>query len=181
MNAFEVLGVSQGATRDMIKVAYRTKVKMCHPDQFMDKKKQLQAQEELIAVNLAYEEAMKLTAQNQVGYHGISLQQAKFIAQKLLDQGKYEIALRQLSRAETKDAEFFYIQGNILFKMKEYQSAHQAYREAVRMSPNTLQYRQGALDAAVAFKKHNTVGHKILDWAGGIFNPRKKSVFERKN
>ena len=174
MNAFEVLGISQDASHDMVKVAYRTKVKMCHPDQFTDKKKQLQAQEELIALNLAYEQALKLTAQKQVGYHGISLEQAKYIAKKLYDQGRYEMALRQLARAESKDAEFFYIEGNILFAMKEFSSAHQAYREAVRQSPDTLCYRQGALDAAVAFKKHNTVAHKILDWAGGIFNPRKK-------
>ncbi len=174
MNAFEVLGVAQNADQDTVKAAYRTRVKLCHPDQFIDQKRQLEAQKQLVALNLAYEEALKLTAQKQVGYHSVSVAQAKTYAKKLMDQGQYELALGQLARAEHKDAEFFFIEGDILFHMKQFSSAHQAYREAVRREPDNMQYRRGALDAAVQIKKHNKFLFRMADWAEGIVKPRRK-------
>ncbi len=174
MNAFEVLGLTMDADAESVKAAYRTRVKLCHPDQFIDQKKQAEAQEQLIKLNLAYEEALKLTKQNQVGYHSISAPQAKAFAKKLFEQGSYEMALRQLGRAETKDAEYYYLEGQILFALKEYLSAHQAYRAAVRLSPDDLAYRRGALDAALAVKKHNRLSYRVLDWAEGVIHPRKK-------
>lgn len=173
MNAFEVLGLSMDADAESVKAAYRTRVKLCHPDQFIDQKKQAEAQEQLIQLNLAYEQALKLTAQRQVGFHTVSGPQAKAFAQKLFDQGNFESALRQLGRAETKDAEFYYLEGQILFALKEFGSAHQAYRAAVRLSPDNLTYRRGALDAALAVKKHNRLSYRVLDWAEGMLHPRK--------
>ncbi len=173
MNAFEVLGLNADADTEAVKHAYRTRVKLCHPDLFVDQKKQVEAQEQLIQLNLAYEEALKLTAQRQVGFHSVPVAQAKAFALKLFEQGNYPSALRQLGRAETKDAEFYYIEGRILFALKEYDDAHQAYRAAVRVEPDNLTYRRGALDAALAAKKHHKPLYRVLDWADGIFHPRK--------
>ena len=174
MNAFEVLGLTAEADQESVKAAYRTQVKLCHPDLFVDQKRQQEAQDKLIKLNLAYEEALKLTAQKQVGYHSVALPQAKAFAKKLFDQGNYESALRQLGRAESKDADYFYLEGQILFALRQYGSAHQAYREAVRRSPDNLAYRRGALDAALAYKKHSKLPYRVADWADGLFHPRKK-------
>ena len=173
MNAFEVLGLSPTADAETVKTAYRTRVKLCHPDQFVDEKKQAEAQEELIRLNIAYEEALKMTAQRQVGYHTVSLSQAKAFAEKLYDQGNYETALRQLGRAEEKDADYYYIQGKILMAMKQYDSAHQAFRVAVDMNPDNLQYRRSAFDAALEYRKHSRFPYKVVDWADGLLHPRK--------
>lgn len=72
--------------------------------------------------------------------------------------------MRQLNRADSKDAEWFYLQGNIFMKLRRFEEAHTSYREAVRYEPNNNAYREGALNAAVAQKKANSVGEKLFGW-----------------
>lgn len=174
MNAFEVLGITSQADQQQVRQAYHTRVKKCHPDQFVDLEQQKKAQEELIELNLAYEEALRLTAGKPVGFHAMPGEQAKTIAKRLLEQERFESALLQLGRADQKDDEWYYLQGLILMKMKQYASAHQAFREAVRRNPANNDYHAGALDAAVAVRKHQKLPYRVADWANGILHPRKK-------
>ena len=138
-------------------------VKVCHPDQFQDPVQQRAAQEKLIRLNLAYEAALKLAARRTVGFNLISREEAMHFARRLVEQGNLESALRQLGRADSKDAEWYCLQGDILMGLKQYETAHQSYREAVRRDPNNRQYRAGALDAAVAMKKNRPITDKIKD------------------
>lgn len=174
MNAFEVLGLTMQADQQQVRQAYRTRVKACHPDQFIDREQQTRAQEQLIQLNLAYEEALRLSAGRQVGYHAVPVEQAKAIAKRLLEQGRFENALLQLGRADYKDDEWYFIQGQLLMKMRQYASAHQSFREAVRRQPENNAYRQGALDAALAVKKHQKLAYRVADWAEGLLHPRKQ-------
>lgn len=160
-NPFEVLGVKPGADEQTVRAAYRRLVKSCHPDQFQDADAQRAAQEKLIKLNLAYESALKFASRRTVGFNLISQEEAKHFAQRLIDQGNLESALRQLGRADSKDAEWYYMQGKILMALKQYETAHQSYREAVRRDPDNRQFREGALDAALALKKSKTIGGKI--------------------
>ena len=125
---FELLGVKPGASAEEVRSAYRQMVKSCHPDQFQDAEKQKQAQEKLIKLNLAYEAALKFAARRTVGFNLISQEEAKHFAQRLIDQGNLESALRQLGRADSKDAEWYFMQGNILMALKQYETAHQKAR-----------------------------------------------------
>ncbi len=166
-NPFEVLGVKPGADEQTVRAAYRRLVKSCHPDQFQDAQQQKNAQEQLIRLNLAYETALKLAARTTVGFNLISQEEAKHFARRLIEQGNWESALRQLGRADSKDAEWYCLQGEILMALKQYETAHQSYREAVRRDPNNRKYREGALDAALAMKKNRPIGTKIADWVKG--------------
>ena len=76
-------------------------------------------------------------------------------------------ALRQLNRADSKDAEWYFIQGNILMALRQYETAHQSYREAVRRDPENRKFREGALDAALAMKKNRPLGEKIFSFLKG--------------
>ena len=156
VNAFETLGLNTGADAQQVRAAYRARVKACHPDQFQDEAEQQRAQAELIKLNLAYEEALKLAGQKQVGFNLISQEEAKHFALKLMAQGNLESALRQLNRAETKDDGWFYLQGQILMSMRQYETA--------RRDPDNLRYRQGALDAALAMKRNKDLPHKVAGW-----------------
>ncbi|MBE5782633.1 MAG: tetratricopeptide repeat protein [Clostridiales bacterium] len=173
VNAFEVLGLNTDADQQQVHQAYRTRVKECHPDRFTDPDMQKRAQEQLIELNLAYAEALRLTAGLQGRYNGVPLDQAKQIAKRLMEQGRYESALLQLCRTDNKDDEWYFIQGQVLMQMKQYDSAHQSFREAVKMEPENREYRAGALEAAVAMKKHKKLPYKVLDWADGLIHPRK--------
>lgn len=161
VDPFKVLGLQPGCDIQAVRAAYRQKVKLCHPDQYRDEEKQHQAQEELVALNLAYEECLRLAGQRRVGFNLISQEEAKHFALRLIEQGNLESALRQLGRADSKDDEWYYLQGNILMGLRQYGSAHQSYREAVRRNPESLKYRKGALDAAVAEKKSKQLGYRI--------------------
>jgi len=167
-NPFAVLGLKPGADAQEVRAAYRTLVKRCHPDQFQDPQQQKAAQEKLIQLNLAYEAALKLATRHTVGFNLISQEEAKHFATRLMEQGNPESALRQLSRAETKDAEWFCIQGDILMKLHQYETAHQSYREAVRREPDNRRFREGALDAALAMKKNRPLGEKLQGWMKGL-------------
>ena len=173
MNAFEVLGLTQDADAAQVHAAYRSHVKRCHPDQFQEKEMQDRAQEQLIRLNLAYEEALRLAGQRQVGFHVVPAADAKHMAQKLYEQKRYENALRQLARADRKDAEWFYLQGNILMQLRQYGSAHQSYREATRRDPDNLTYRRGAFEAAKAVKQHAKPVQRAVDALGGLFRKKR--------
>lgn len=164
LDPFRVLGLKVGASSDEVRAAYRRMVKSCHPDQFQDVAQQKEAQEKLIRLNLAYETALKLAHRHTVGFNQISQEEAKHFAQRLVEQGNLESALRQLGRADSRDADWYYLQGQILMKLHQYETAHQSYREAVRRDPDNRKYREGALDAALAMKKNRPIGEKLHDW-----------------
>lgn len=114
----------------------------------------------MIALNLAYEEALKLTTQRKAAASSynqeLSEDEAVQVAEKMLKRQSPESALRQLMRAKSRGGAWYAMQGRVLMAMEQYDSAHQSYREAVRHEPNCLEYRRGALDAAVALKKSRT-------------------------
>lgn len=170
--AFELLGLKTGATSQEVRLAYRRMVKTCHPDQFQEGEERRAAQEKLLKLNLAYEEALRLVERRTVGFNLISQEEAKHFAQRLIDQGNLESALRQLGRADSRDADWYYMQGNILMGLKQYETAHQSYREAVKREPENRKYRASALDAALAMKKNRPIGEKLHDWVKGAMGRR---------
>ena len=171
MNAFEILGLNENADETQVRKAYHQRVKACHPDQFKDGDVQRRAQDQLIQLNLAYEEALRRTVgKPKTVFHTVSPEEAKTIAKKLLEQQRYESALLQLSHAETKDDEWYYIHGQLLMGMRQYNTAHQSFREAVRLKPENNEYRRGALDAALAMKRHQKWPYRVAEWAGGLLH-----------
>ena len=155
-----MLGLDAGADADAVRAAYRELVKKCHPDKFLDADERKAAQEKMIALNLAYEAALKLTAPRQKAaasfQQALSQEDALTLADKMLRRGSAEAAIRQLMRATACDGAWYAMQGRILMHMDKYESAHQSYREAVRREPNNIEFRRGAFDAAVAMKNART-------------------------
>lgn len=159
-----MLGLDASATADDVRAAYRRLVKTCHPDRFQDPQEQAAAQEKMIALNLAYEEALKLTASRRTveSYNKeLPLDEALTLAAKMLRRESPESALRHLMRATKRDGRWYAMQGAILLAMDQYETAHQSYREAVRQEPDNNEFRRGALEAAVALKKSRTLAGRI--------------------
>ena len=163
LNAFDVLGLSADASREQVKKAYHNKVKASHPDLHREPEVQDEAQRRMVELNLAYAQAMEIVDRPKLGFHKMPLEQIKVIVRRLLDQGHFETALLQLGRAQTRDADWYAMQGEILMAFKEFDTAHQSFREAVRQEPDNMRYRQQALDAAVAVKRHRHIPMRIKD------------------
>jgi molecular chaperone DnaJ len=159
---FSALGIPADSDAKAVRKAYRQSVRECHPDLFQNPEEQKAAQERLVSLNLAYKEALRLCGVKRVGFGLVSPEEAKHFAQTLMEQGNPESALRQLNRADHRDADFFYIQGNILMRLEQFDTAYQSYREAVRLNPEENHYRRGALDASLAIKRSRTLWHQLL-------------------
>ncbi len=162
---FAVLGLDASATAEDVRNAYRQLVKTCHPDRFLDPAEKTAAQERMIALNLAYEEALRLAASRRPVVESynkeLPLEEALAIAAKMLRRESPESALRNLLRTPQRDGRWYAMQGAILMELDQYETAHQSYREAVRHEPGNNEFRRGALAAAVALKKSRTVPGRL--------------------
>lgn len=170
--AFEILGVPPNADEQAIRTAYHQLAKTCHPDKFLDPDEQRVGQARLISINLAYEQAMKIASTRQTPAAALPLPQAKAWAEKLLERKQYELALLQLSKSEDKDAGWYALQAQTLTGLKQYLSAHQAWRTAVRMDPDNLQYRREALSAEMLLKKSGTLPFKAMNGLKSLFSKK---------
>ena len=163
LNAFDVLGLSADASREQVKKAYHNKVKASHPDLHRDPEVQEEAQRRMVELNLAYEQAMLIVDKPKLGFHKMPLEETKVIVRRQIDQEHFDTALLQLGRAQTRDAVWYALQGEILMGFKEYDTAHQSFREAVRQEPENMRYREQALEAALAVKRHKHIPMRIKD------------------
>lgn len=156
---FAALGIRPTTNVDEVRAAYHRLARKWHPDQFHTPEEQETAHDRMVVLNRAYEEALKLaSARSSTPYtENIACEDAVALARRLLDRGNPQSALRQLLRAESRDASWWNAQGDTLMAMQQYESAEQSYREAIRLDPNTMAYRAGALDAHVAARKANTL------------------------
>ena len=162
-NPFEVLGLKGWADQDEIRTAYRTLVKQCHPDMIQDPLQKEEAQARMVALNLAYEEALRLASPRPQAPAGPppTVAETILMAERALARDNPEAALRQLLRSEKRDGDWYYMQGKVLMALEQYESAHQSFREAVRMSPDNNVYRSGALAAVVAQRESETIQGKV--------------------
>lgn len=161
-NPFDVLGLKGTAGADEIRTAYRTLVKKCHPDHFLDADEQKAAQEKMIALNLAYEEALRLAVPARSTYRQqLTQQEAVDLASKALSKGNPQSALAQLGRTPDREGPWFFMQGQALMDMEQYESAHHAFRAAIHFEPDNLDFRRRALDAALAMKEAQTLAGKL--------------------
>ena len=83
------------------------------------------------------------------------------MAERSLSRNNPEGALRTLLKCEKRDGDWYYMQGKVLMAMEQYDSAHQSFRHAVRLCPENNVFRSGALAAAVAHRKAETIQGKM--------------------
>ena len=162
-NPFEVLGLKGWADQEEIRSAYRTLVKQCHPDMVKDPAQKEEAQQRMVALNLAYEEALRLASPKAQVFSGPqpTAAEAILMAERALAKNNPESALRQLMKCDKRDGDWYYMQGKVMMALEQYESAHQAFREAVRRCPDNNVYRSGALAAVVAWRESSTFQGKV--------------------
>lgn len=154
----EVLNVKRNASAQEIRAAYHALVKVWHPDTIMDPERREEANRKLIEINLAYEQALR-------PFHREIVPDPQRVASSLLGKGQLRAALSILSQAIDRDSEWFFLQGKILMRMGNPQTAMESFRAAVRLDPSNNEYRKYALDAEVARRKSETLAGRFLRWA----------------
>ncbi len=154
-NPYEILGVSENATDDEIKDAYRALAKKYHPDRYIDEGLKEMATEKMKAINEAYDAIKDMRAgkthsgsgNSYGGYGGYSGTTAFAEIRRMINAGQYSAADAALDQvtADKRNAEWHFLKGCILLQRGWYHDATKYFDTACRMDPNNQEYRNARL------------------------------------
>ena len=154
---YSVLGVSQNASDDEVKKAYRELARKYHPDNYQNNPLADLAEEKMKEINEAYD---TITKQRSGGYSGSSsgsysggyggYQQsysssanpAYARVRNLINAGDLNQAEQVLYEVGQRDGEWYFLSGSIAYRKGWLDEAMQNYTRAVQLEPNNMEYRQ---------------------------------------
>ena len=161
---YEVLGVSRTASDSDIKRAYHELVKKYHPDNYANNPLADLASEKMKEINEAYDAITKARASQSGGnssYGGSSYGGSSYGGAYQSNQNNYNygggqyanvrtyISSNHLDAAESllggmsnRDAEWYYLKGEIAFRRGWLDEARQFYQTACNMAPGNLEYQR---------------------------------------
>ena len=150
---YSVLGVSQSASDDEVKKAYRELARKYHPDNYQNNPLADLAEEKMKEINEAYETITKQRSggyqQASGGYNGGYQQRGYGTSdptynriRTLINAGDLNGAEQMLHSIPHKDGEWYFLSGSIAYRQGWLDEAMQNYKLAVQMDPNNMEYRQ---------------------------------------
>ena len=180
---YSVLGVSQNASDEEIKKAYRELARKYHPDNYQNNPLADLAEEKMKEINEAYETITKQRSggggyQGSSGYSsgysgGYSGQQGGYSSassnptyarvRSMINAGDLGTAERLLTEVPNRDGEWYFLSGSIAYRKGWLDEAAQNYMRAVQMEPNNMEYRQ-----AYAMMQQRSGGYRPYGNAGTV-------------
>lgn len=170
---YQILGVSENASDEEIKKAYRELARKYHPDNYHDNPLEDLAQEKMKEINAAYEQITRERASGRRSgssgaygggasyggygggygsYGGYQSSQSYSGQASVLQQARIAINTGNTSRAEAllanypdHNAEWNFLRGAVCYRRGWMDEALRYYRTAVQMDPGNAEYR-AALD-----------------------------------
>jgi len=151
---YSVLGVSQNASDDEIKRAYRELARKYHPDNYHDNPLADLAQEKMKEINEAYDTITRMRsgggngsggyrAGNSSGYGGSAGGSPEFAGiRAALSSGDLARAEALLNAVQNRGAEWHFLMGSLYYRKGWLDEARSYYQRAVNMEPSNLEYRQ---------------------------------------
>ena len=143
---YEVLGVSKNATDEEIKNAYRALARKYHPDSYQDNPLADLASEKMKEINEAYDAIMNTRkSRGNKGNAGYANPNSKFSdVRTLIMNNRLDDAQILLDGVpfDKRDAEWYFLNGSVLYKRGWFNDAYSSFNTAVRMEPDNAEYRQ---------------------------------------
>ena len=150
-----VLGISQSASDEEVKKAYRELARKYHPDNYQNNPLADLAEEKMKEINEAYDVITKQRSggggyQRANGGYGGGYQQQSYGSsnptfarvRSLINAGDLAGAERLLYEVPQKNGEWYFLSGSIAYRKGWLDEAMQNYTLAVQMEPNNMEYRQ---------------------------------------
>ncbi len=175
-NPYEVLGVSQNATDDEIKAAYRKLAKKYHPDNYTDSPLADVAEEKMKQVNEAYDTINEMRKQGRTNYYSGSASSGSYggyTSTKYVDVRNY-IQSGRLDDAQqilngvpeySRDGEWYFLMGMIFYKKGWVEQAYNYFQRACNMEPNNGEFR-AALNRMNAQRSYNPGRYNTANTGG---------------
>ena len=147
---YKVLGIDPSATDEQVTAAYREMARKYHPDNYTDNPLSDLAQEKMQEINEAYDtivRSRKAGAGGSGSYDSYSGSGRYADIRRLLSEGRLVDAETLLDGipALTRDAEWHYLKGTVLYKKGWLEDAYSHFSTAARMDPTNGEY-QAACD-----------------------------------
>ena len=152
---YSVLGISQSASDEEVKKAYRELARKYHPDNYQNNPLADLAEEKMKEINEAYDVITKQRSggsgyqRANGGYSGGYQQQSYGSSnptfarvRSLINAGDLAGAERLLYEVPQKNGEWYFLSGSIAYRKGWLDEAMQNYTLAVQMEPNNMEYRQ---------------------------------------
>ena len=140
---YSVLGVSKNATEQEIKDAYRALARKYHPDNYGDNPLSDLAAEKMKEINDAYDQIInsRRSGSKQNTYTANS---SFPDIRQLIQNGRYEDAQALLDGVPSneRNAEWYFLNGSVLYKRGWFDGAYSDFATACRMDPQNPEYRQ---------------------------------------
>ena len=139
-DAYEVLGISRGATDDEVKEAYRRLARKYHPDNYGDNPLSDLAKEKMQEINEAYDAIIR---ERRSGGAGAAGGTSYGDIRNLIRTGRTADAETLLDGipAPSRDAEWYFLKGSVLYKKGWLDEAFNHFSTATRMDPGNREYR----------------------------------------
>lgn len=150
-NPYEVLGISKDASDEQVKEAYRNLARKYHPDNYTDNPLSDIAGEKMQEINDAYDQIMderrNKGRNNYKGHTGGPSDFPEVIS--LINAGRYEQAQELLDGVDpsARNAEWYYLNGRVLYQRGWFDQAYTSFATATRMDPSNAEYRNAMHNA----------------------------------
>ena len=175
-NPYEVLGVSENATDDQIKTAYRELAKKYHPDNYNDSPLADLAEEKMKEINEAYDTICEerrtgaSSSRSRASYGaGSSYTHTSYPdVRSYINSGRLDDALEILNgvSGEKRDAEWYFLMGIVFSRKGWSEQAFTYFQEAHRMDPGNAEFT-AAVNNMNARRSYQNPGYNTDSSLGG--------------
>ena len=150
-NPYEILGVSENASDEEIKKAYRKLAKQYHPDNYVDNPLKDLAAEKMKSINDAYDSIQKMRASggSQGSYYG-NTSSNQYGGETVYTRIRRLINSNRINEAETvlggiaqneRNAEWHFLMSLVFYRKGWLQDARNEINTACNMDPYNREYR----------------------------------------
>ena len=154
-NAYELLGLTESATRDEIETRYRELREKYQRDRFLPGDEGEEASEKLQQLEVAHRDILiALDEAEQAAHFTEDTDYSKI--QELIKDGKLDEAQKLLDERATRDAEWHYIQSILFYKRNWFLESKKQLELACQMEPDNQRYKQ-SLDKLTKILASNTI------------------------